>query len=45
MKKTIHIHLGGMPFTIDEDAFQHTLNKYLERLKIAIYQSDLSKKR
>lgn len=32
MKKTIHIHLGGMPFTIDEDAFQH-LNKYLDRLK------------
>lgn len=32
MKKTIHIHLGGMPFTIDEDAFQ-LLNQYIERLK------------
>jgi len=32
MKKTIHIHLGGMPFTIDEDAFQ-LLNQYIDKLK------------
>jgi phage shock protein PspC (stress-responsive transcriptional regulator) len=32
MKKTIHIHLGGMPFVIDEDAF-NTLSSYLQKLK------------
>ncbi len=32
MKKTIHIHLGGMPFTIDEDAFQ-LLSQYIDKLK------------
>ncbi len=32
MKKTIHINIGGVPFTIDEDAYQR-LNEYLELLR------------
>lgn len=32
MKKTIHIHLGGMPFVIEEDAYE-ILNDYLKSLK------------
>lgn len=32
MKKTINIHLGGMPFIIDEDAY-NILHNYLESLK------------
>ncbi|HEY0262739.1 MAG TPA: PspC domain-containing protein, partial [Chitinophagales bacterium] len=32
MKKTINIHLGGMPFIIDEDAY-NILHNYIESLK------------
>lgn len=32
MKKTINIHLGGMPFIIDEDAY-NILHHYIESLK------------
>lgn len=31
MKKVININLGGLPFTIDEDAYEH-LSDYLETI-------------
>ena len=32
MKKTINIHIGGMPFIIDEEAYA-ILHNYIEKLK------------
>ena len=34
MNKTFNINLGGYPFTIDEDAYEH-LRQYLDALKAA----------
>ncbi|TVQ50294.1 MAG: PspC domain-containing protein [Saprospirales bacterium] len=33
MKTTVNVNLGGQPFIMDEDAFQH-LSKYLKLLKV-----------
>ena len=33
MKKTININLGGYPFTIDDDAYEH-LKEYLDTTRV-----------
>ena len=39
MNKVININLGGYPFTIDEDAYQH-LSKYLDTIHSHFNQSE-----
>ena len=35
MKKTIHVNIGGMPFVLDEDAYD-VLKRYLSEIEIRL---------
>ena len=35
MKKTIHVNIGGMPFVLDEDAYD-ALKRYLSEIEIRL---------